>query len=70
MPGQDFDLKTLLDIPLWEKVQDQLAKLTGTAIITIDLKGIPATKHSCRTEFCSVIRENPVLLPLRRSCRA
>lgn len=60
MPGQDFDLKTLLDIPLWENVQDQLAKLTGTAIITIDLKGIPVTKHSCRTEFCSVIRENPV----------
>lgn len=60
MPRQDFDLKTLLDIPLWEKVQDQLAKLTGTAIITIDLKGIPVTKHSCRTEFCSVIRETPV----------
>ena len=45
MPRQDFDLKTLLDIPLWENVQDQLAKLTGTAIITIDLKGIPVTKH-------------------------
>ena len=60
MPRFDFDLKTLLDIPLWEKVQDQLAKLTGTAIITIDLKGIPVTKHSCRTDFCSVIRENPV----------
>lgn len=60
MPRQDFDLKTLLDIPLWEKVQDQLAMLTGTAIITIDLKGVPVTKHSCRTDFCSVIRENPV----------
>ncbi len=60
MPRYDFDLKTLLDIPLWEKVQDQLAMLTGTAIITIDLKGIPVTKHSCRTDFCSVIRENPV----------
>ncbi len=60
MPRQDFDLKTILDIPSWELVQDQLAKLTGTAIITIDLKGIPVTKHSCRTEFCSVIRENPV----------
>ena len=60
MPRFDFDLKTLLDIPLWEKVQDQLAMLTGTAIITIDLKGIPVTKHSCRTDFCSVIRENPV----------
>jgi len=57
---REFDLRTLLDIPLWETVQDQLALLTGTAIITIDFKGNPITKHSCRTEFCSVIRENPV----------
>lgn len=60
MAIRDLDLKDLLDIPLWEKVQDELAKLTGTAIITIDFKGNPITKHSCRTEFCSVIRENPV----------
>mgnify|MGYP000773238149 CR=1 FL=1 len=60
MARRDFDLKTLLDIPLWEKVQDELAKLTGTAIITIDFKGNPITKHSGRTDFCSVIRENPV----------
>lgn len=60
MPRHDFDLKTILDIPEWERVQDQLAKLTGTAIITVDLKGIPVTKHSCRTDFCSVIRENPI----------
>ena len=39
---------------------DALAKATGTAIITIDYKGTPVTKHSCRTEFCSVIRDNPV----------
>ena len=60
MARSDFDMKSILDIPLWEKMQDQLAKLTGTAIICIDLKGIPVTKHSARTEFCSVIRENPV----------
>ena len=60
MAIRDLDLKALLDIPLWEKVQDELAKLTGTAIITIDFKGNPITKHSCRTDFCSVIRENPI----------
>ena len=43
MPRKDFDLKSLLDIPAWERVQDQLAKLTGTAIITIDFMGIPVT---------------------------
>lgn len=60
MPRHDFDLQNILDISSWELVQDQLAKLTGTAIITVDMKGIPVTKHSCRTDFCSVIRENPV----------
>ena len=60
MARRDFDLSTLLDVPLWESVQDQIAQLTGTAIITIDFKGNPITKHSCRTEFCGVIRENPI----------
>lgn len=60
MKTQDLDLKTILDIPMFEHLQDALAKATGTAIVTIDYKGTPVTKHSCRTEFCSVIRENPV----------
>lgn len=60
MARREFDMQSILDIPLWEKMQDQLAKLTGTAIICIDMKGNPVTKHSCRTEFCSVIRENPI----------
>jgi ligand-binding sensor protein len=60
MPGTDFDLKTLLDVARWEPVQDQLAALTHTAIITIDYKGIPVSKHSGRTAFCTVSRENPV----------
>lgn len=55
-----FDIKFILDIPRWEAVQDQLAKATGTAIITTDYKGTPITKHSMRTEFCSIIRENPI----------
>lgn len=65
MARREFDLSALLDVPLWETVQDQLAEMTGTAIITIDFKGNPITKHSCRTEFCSVIRENPVF---RKRC--
>jgi ligand-binding sensor protein/AraC-like DNA-binding protein len=56
----EIDIKSLLDISEWEKIQDQIAKLTGTAIITIDYKGTPVSKHSERTDFCTVIRENPV----------
>lgn len=60
MAIRDFSMQSVLDVPLWEKIQDHLAKLTGTAIICIDYKGTPVTKHSCRTDFCSVIRENPI----------
>lgn len=60
MQRNDYDLHTILDIPNWELVQDRLAEVTGTAIITVDYKGIPITKHSGRTEFCSVIRENRI----------
>jgi len=57
---RELDIKTVLDIPRWQKIQDRLAETTGTAILSVDYKGIPVTKHSCRTEFCSVIRENAV----------
>ena len=67
MSRRDLDLKSILDIPLWEEIQDELARLTGTAIITIDYKGNPITKYSCRTDFCSVIREDPVFR--KRCCR-
>ena len=60
MAGSEYDLRTLLDVARWESVQDQLASLTRTAIITIDYKGIPISKHSGRTAFCTIIRENPV----------
>jgi len=60
MARREFNIQSILDIPHWEKIQDKLAQLTGTAIICIDYKGTPVTKHSCRTDFCSVIRENPI----------
>ena len=60
MKTSDYDLKGILDVARWEPVQDELAALTRTAIITIDYKGSPVTKHSGRTAFCTVIRENPV----------
>lgn len=56
----DITIQNLLDIPEWERIQDSFAKLTGTAIITIDYKGTPVSKHSERTDFCTVIRENPI----------
>lgn len=60
MPRKDFDPAVLLNIPLWEEVQDRIARITGTAIITVDYKGNPITRHSSRTDFCGLVREDPV----------
>jgi len=55
---QDLDLKSILDVANWEDLQDKLAQYTGTAIITVDYKGIPVTRHSGRSEFCTCVRED------------
>lgn len=60
MTKQELDIRTLMDVPLWEQVQDQLAKLTGTAIICVDVNGVPVSKSSGQTDFCRVMRQNPV----------
>ena len=31
----EYTIENVLDIPLWEKMQDRLAELTGTAIVCI-----------------------------------
>lgn len=60
MARTDISLKALIDVPKWEVLQDALAKMTGTAIITVDYKGIPITKHSLCTDFCKEIGSSAV----------
>ena len=56
----ELNIRSVLDIPEWEMIQDQFARLTGVAMVAIDYKGTPVSKHSERRDFCTVIRENPV----------
>lgn len=58
--AHDIDIRTLMDVPLWEQLQDQLAKLTGMAISCIDVNGVPVSKSSGQTDFCRIMRQNPV----------
>lgn len=60
MTRQETDIRTLMDVPLWEQLQDQLAKLTGMAIICVDVNGVPVSKSSGQSDFCRVMRQNPV----------
>lgn len=39
-------IEKVFSIRKWETVQDSLAKTTGMAILMVDYKGRPITKHS------------------------
>lgn len=63
-----YMLDKILNIEKWQKLQDSLALLTGMAIITVDYKGVPLTKHSSRRVFCDYIRNDPALYKRCQKC--
>ncbi len=68
MKSNAFDLDQLLDLSRWQKLQDQLARVTNMAIITVDYKGNPITEHSMCCSFCQSVRANPQLSKYCRIC--
>lgn len=51
----------IFSLKQWEQVQDSLSDLTGMAVLMVDYRGVPVTKHSHCCEFCRKVRESPVL---------
>lgn len=56
--------------PAWESVQDALTKMTKLAIVVINSKGIPVTRHTGRTKFCSLVRADKRLREYCYKCDA
>lgn len=54
-------MENVFSIQRWESVQDSLAKTTGMAIIMVDYKGKPLSKHSLCSSFCKKIRNDDML---------
>ena len=52
------ELKNILDLEKWEKLQESLALSTRLAIILVDYKGRPVTKHSQVQPFCQLVRHS------------
>ncbi|SFD40926.1 PocR ligand-binding domain-containing protein [Clostridium uliginosum] len=63
-----INLKDIINVEAFQKIQDDIAKATGIAIITTDYKGKPITEHSCCTEFCNIVRLNKDLVELCEKC--
>ncbi len=65
-----IDLRKIFDLKQWETVQDYLADITEMAIVMVDYKGRPKTKHSGCSSFCSKVREDEELSQYCEKCDA
>ena len=63
-----MDLKSILNVEKWQKVQDALAAAIGLAIITVDYRGIPITEHSGCQLFCQAVRNDSMLSKNCQKC--
>lgn len=48
----------IVDPIKFQKIQDDIASATDLALITVDYKGIPLTKHSNCSDFCQKVRSS------------
>ncbi|OPF50463.1 histidine kinase [Clostridium baratii] len=68
MPRRILYLNDVIDIEIFQKIQDDIAEATGISIITVDYKGKPETKHSKCSEFCNLMRKNERFSELCEKC--
>lgn len=68
MNTQNYTLEKILDLKKWETLQDSLADVTSLAILTVDYKGKPLTKHSRCNAFCRQVRMDPELSKRCEKC--
>lgn len=63
-----LNIRSILDLEQWQRIQDELASVTGMAILIVDYKGVPVTKHSSCTKFCATVRRNPETAKYCQKC--
>lgn len=65
-----YDLKSIIDLEKWQALQDSLSLVTQMAIITVDYKGVPVTRHSRCQAFCQAVRRDAELSSYCQKCDA
>lgn len=63
-----FDIEQVLDLSKWEAVQESIALATHLAIILVDYRGKPITRHSQVKPFCQLVRNHPELSVYCEKC--
>lgn len=64
------DLGQILDLNKWQTLQDALSKATNFAIIMVNYKGTPVTKHSAIQPFCEEMRKDSKFAAYCEKCDA
>ena len=64
------NLANIIDLEKWQALQDAMAKTTRFAIILVDYRGQPVTKHSHIHPFCAGVRADDNLRPFCEKCDA
>lgn len=60
----------IFDLTRWQELQDSIASVTKLAILTVDYKGTPVTRHSSCSRFCAAVRQNPQMDKYCQKCDA
>lgn len=69
--GKDsINLEKIINFKKWQKLQDDIFSVTNMAIISVDYKGNPVTKHSGCSKFCESVRNHPHMVKYCQKCDA
>lgn len=70
MNNSHLNVRKIINISKYQKLQDDISLSTGLAIILVDHTGIPLTTHSNCTEFCRLMRTMDETRNLCEKCDA
>ncbi|WP_071392779.1 PocR ligand-binding domain-containing protein [Bacillus tuaregi] len=63
-----MNLNKILDLRKWQDLQDSLSLVTKLAILTVDYKGVPITRHSQVRPFCHKMRNDSEMARFCEKC--
>ncbi|MDA3734060.1 PocR ligand-binding domain-containing protein [Niameybacter massiliensis] len=68
MKKSTLKVDQIIDFKKWDKLQDSMVLITKAAMIIIDYKGNPMTKHSGCQKFCSIVRADKKMAMYCQKC--
>lgn len=67
---ESMKLEKYIDIDVLQRILENLAKATGIAFVTVDIKGKPEADYVCFTKFCNLLRHNEKYKAICYQCDA